>query len=97
MSVDGEAPAVPAPATPEKPKRSAWASLKDNIETTVAAVLVALMIRQYVIEPYKIPTGSMGPSLHGVHRDILCPTCRRVFETGCEDSPSVRSASYRQP
>ena len=69
-----------------KPKRTPWQAVKENVETTVAAVVVALVIRQYVVEPYKIPTGSMGPSLHGVHRDIRCPSCGQVFETGCEDS-----------
>ncbi|MCK5706270.1 MAG: signal peptidase I [Candidatus Aureabacteria bacterium] len=39
--------------------------LRENIEAIVWAVGLALLIRWLIIEPYKIPTGSMEPTLHG--------------------------------
>ncbi len=45
----------PAPAI--KP----W--LKETIETIGWAVILALIIRSFIIQPFKIPTGSMEPTL----------------------------------
>lgn len=39
----------------------AW--LKETIETILTAVILALVIRAFVIQPFKIPTGSMEPTL----------------------------------
>ena len=36
---------------------------KETFETIVTAVVLALIIRSFVIQPYKIPTGSMEPTL----------------------------------
>jgi len=41
--------------------QKAWA--KDFFETVVTAVILALIIRTFVIQPFKIPTGSMEPTL----------------------------------
>ena len=42
---------------------SAAAGWWDQISTLVFAVLIALAIRAFVIEPYRIPSGSMYPTL----------------------------------
>ena len=39
--------------------------LKENIEAVAIAVVMALVIRQFAIEAFKIPTGSMTPTLLG--------------------------------
>ena len=39
------------------------AFLKEGFETVATAVLLALIIRSFVIQPFKIPTGSMEPTL----------------------------------
>ncbi len=44
----------------EKPKKS---KLRENIETIVSAILIALLVRIFIIEAYEIPTGSMIPTL----------------------------------
>jgi len=69
----------------EKEDKEGWEALREWLETAVVAVIMALFIRQYLVEPYQIPTGSMGPALHGVHRDIACPECGVLYETGCND------------
>jgi len=41
--------------------------LRENFEILVVAVAVAMGVRAYCIQPFKIPTGSMQPTLFGIH------------------------------
>ena len=52
-------------ATVVMPPKS-FASLRENLEILVVAVAVAMAFRTYFIQPFKIPTGSMQPSLYGI-------------------------------
>ncbi len=49
-------------------KASAW---KENMEVIFVAVVIAMGIRAYFIQQFKIPTGSMQPTLNGI---IAYPT-----------------------
>lgn len=56
---DGPAPAAdPAPEGRE-PRSIAW----QQAATLVAAVLIALALRTFLVEPFRIPSGSMIPTL----------------------------------
>lgn len=39
------------------------AFIKETIETLLTAIILALLIRSFIIQPFKIPTGSMEPTL----------------------------------
>jgi signal peptidase I len=41
--------------------------LSENFEILVVAIIVAMGFRTYFIQPFKIPTGSMEPTLNGIH------------------------------
>jgi len=53
---------------------------RENIESFAVAIAAALLIRWLVIEPFKIPTGSMAPTLLGKHRSIKCHNCGYKFK-----------------
>jgi len=41
-------------------------AMKDNIEVIFVAIVIAMGIRAYFIQQFKIPTGSMQPTLNGI-------------------------------
>lgn len=43
------------------------ASLRENVEVLLVAVIVAMAVRTFFIQPFKIPTGSMQPTLYGIY------------------------------
>ncbi len=43
-----------------------WPGLRDNLEMLIVAVAVAMAFRTYFIQPFKIPTSSMYPTLYGI-------------------------------
>lgn len=46
----------------KKKSRTPW---RDNIEAMVGAIVMAVFLKYFIIEAYKIPTGSMQPTLMG--------------------------------
>ncbi len=49
--------AMPAPNYP---------ALRENVEVLLVAIIVAMAVRTFFIQPFKIPTGSMQPTLYGI-------------------------------
>lgn len=43
------------------------AVLRENIEVIIVALAVAMAFRTYFVQPFKIPTSSMYPTLAGIH------------------------------
>jgi signal peptidase I len=46
-------------------KPSPWGEWRENVEVFVVAIVIALAIRSFFLQPFKIPTGSMEPTLNG--------------------------------
>src|SRR3984885_10585517 len=42
---------------------AAW---RENVEVLLVAIAVAMAIRTFFLQPFKIPTGSMQPTLYGI-------------------------------
>jgi signal peptidase I len=61
-----------------------WRTLVDWVGTILGAVVVVLLVKAYVVNPYRIPSSSMEPTLH----------CARPAP-GCEASSSDRVLANR--
>ncbi len=60
--------AAPAAVVPAPDPFETWALwVKDNVEAFVVAFIIALLVRCFCLEVFKIPTGSMTPTLLGDH------------------------------
>src|SRR5208283_5372679 len=47
------------------------AEWRENIEVFLVAIVVAMAIRTFFLQPFKIPTGSMEPTLFGIETQDL--------------------------
>jgi len=56
--------------------------LRDTLESFAVAVLLVLLVRQVVVEAFRIRGGSMAPTLISDHMEMRCPNCSYVFDVG---------------
>ena len=59
---EGDLPISPLPvhSIPDSPP-----IIRDTIESFAIAIIVALVFKSFLAEAYKVPTGSMEPTIHG--------------------------------
>jgi signal peptidase I len=57
---------------------------RENVEVFLVALAVAMAIRTFFIQPFKIPTGSMQPTLFGVTSENLMDKPDFVIPTGLQ-------------
>ena len=62
--------------------KSPLVAIAKTIEWLVVALAFALIFRGFVVEAFKIPTGSMAPTLRGDHFYLSCHQCGEQFDVG---------------
>lgn len=86
---------IPPPGSPKRfstmttegPRRWAvgFAPGRSTVEFLIFLLIGVLFFRAFSAEAYIVPTGSMAPTLLGVHRDYVCPNCAKRFSLGIDD------------
>lgn len=67
------------------------AAFRDTVESVGIAVVLAFVLRAFLIEAFVIPTGSMAPRLMGEHWRLQCPVCEYRYDHGWIGSTPDRS------
>src|SRR4051812_32847641 len=58
---------------------------RQTIEFLVVLSLGILLFRTFAAEAYIVPTGSMAPTLLGIHEEIACTNCQMRFALGLDE------------
>ncbi|GJQ58650.1 MAG: S26 family signal peptidase [Candidatus Scalindua sp. AMX11] len=65
--------------------------VRENFESILIAIVLAFVLRIFIVEAFKIPTGSMAPTLLGLHKVVKCPNCSWKFD--CDHNSSYVKCS----
>src|SRR5216110_3749464 len=57
---------------------------RENCEVSLVAIVVAVGIRSYFLQPFKIPTGSMQPTLNGIIGHPISAEPPNIFQQVAE-------------
>jgi len=60
--------------------------VRESVEWFAIALGIALAIKFTIVDVFRIPTGSMGPTLLGFHKEAQCPNCRYTFDVNTREN-----------
>ncbi len=63
-------------------KKDRAAEIADTFEWLITAFILAFVFRAFVMEAFRIPTGSMADTLKGAHFRLRCAQCGYKYEHG---------------
>lgn len=93
----GSAPKRPDAAT-ANPRPTPFDHVRENLEAVIVAVILAVVIRHFAVEAFEIPTGSMAPTLYGIHAWTTCPNCTTEYNIALRtDAASGNVQVYYTP
>ncbi|MBN1457357.1 MAG: signal peptidase I [Sedimentisphaerales bacterium] len=77
------------------------ASIAETLEWVMVALILAFIFRAFLMEAFRIPTGSMAETLSGEHFHIRCTRCGFKYDVGADSYHSVKprcsSCGYTLP
>lgn len=59
--------------------------VRQGAEFVVLMILALILIRGFTAEAYIVPTGSMAPTLLGMHKELSCPNCKAQINIGMDE------------
>ncbi|MDR4506421.1 MAG: S26 family signal peptidase [Candidatus Scalindua sp.] len=88
----------------KKKEKKSKGFVRENFESILIAIFLAFILRIFIVEAFKIPTGSMAPTLLGLHKVVKCPNCSWKFDCDHNSSYvkcsncfySIRLSDYRK-
>jgi len=66
--------------------------IRETVESVYVAIVLAFVLRAFMVEAFVIPTGSMAPRLMGEHYDLQCPACGHEYSYGWHDPRQIAPA-----
>jgi len=81
MSTTNAAEKAAAPGRRQRTKDRAT-EIADTFEWLITAFILAFVFRAFVMEAFRIPTGSMADTLMGAHFRMRCPQCGYRYNHG---------------
>jgi len=67
---------------PTNKRRDRAAEIANTFEWLITAFILAFVFRAFVMEAFRIPTGSMADTLKGAHFRLRCPECGYKYDHG---------------
>ncbi len=81
-----DAPRADTPARGASgPEESVAVLVRQTVEFLVVLSLCILLFRTFAAEAYIVPTGSMAPTLLGLHKELVCTNCKSRFVLGMDE------------
>lgn len=75
-------------------KKNELAHVRDTVESVYIAIVLAFVLRAFMIEAFVIPTGSMANSLYGEHYQLTCPCCGFDYAFGVQRQPGQTHPTF---
>jgi signal peptidase I len=63
-------------------RKNRVAEIANTFEWLITAFILAFVFRAFVMEAFRIPTGSMADTLKGAHFRLSCPQCAYKYDYG---------------
>jgi signal peptidase I len=72
-------------------------AVRETVESIVIAFILAFLFRTFEAEAFVIPTGSMAPTLQGMHKDVYCTECGFQYRVGASEESAEEMARRNLP
>ena len=86
---------------PERRHSTTFEGIIETLEWVIIAMALAFIFRAFVMEAFRIPTGSMAETLRGAHLHLRCTRCGYSYDVGgdylTEPRPCCPSCNYFLP
>ena len=71
-------------ASPKTARKDRAAEIANTLEWLITAFMLAFIFRAFIMEAFRIPTGSMADTLKGAHYRLRCCQCGYKYDYGFE-------------